>query len=55
MTDLDYMDQLLKRYRAEAEKPSDGYGAKFQSPTRVKRLGIELRKAMIAFEQENFL
>ncbi|MGT2896262.1 hypothetical protein Javan174_0032 [Streptococcus phage Javan174] len=54
MNDFDYMEQLLKRYRAEAEKPL-GYGNGYRSPTRVKRLGIELRKAMIAFEQKNFL
>ncbi|HEM4321728.1 TPA: hypothetical protein U1X88_000686 [Streptococcus suis] len=51
MGDLEYMEQLLKIYCREA--CGIELFASSANKAKIKRLGIELRQAMIEFERKN--
>lgn len=53
MNDLEYMEQLFKRYHNEALN-IEGL-ADETNKAKIKRLGIELRQTMLTYEQKNYI
>lgn len=51
MNDLEYMEQLFKRYRHEAL--GIAAFADDANKAKIKRLGIELRQEMLKYERKN--
>ncbi|HEM3505235.1 TPA: hypothetical protein ACJ51Q_001370 [Streptococcus suis] len=51
MNNLEYMEQLFKRYHFEA-LGIEAF-ANDANKAKIKRLGIELRQAMLEFERKN--
>lgn len=53
MNDLEYMEQLFKRYHSEALNiEALSYET---NKAKLKRLGIELRQAMLDYERKNLV
>ncbi|WP_180363237.1 hypothetical protein [Streptococcus agalactiae] len=53
MNDLEYMEQLFKKYHHEV-KGIEAFANK-ANKAKIKRLGIELRQAMLEYERKNYI
>ncbi|WP_455470204.1 hypothetical protein [Streptococcus salivarius] len=57
MDELDYIKNIFDRYISECEElskePPNGWTTSAANKSKIKRLGIELRREMIEFERKH--
>ena len=59
MDELDYIKSMCEKYISECEnlskEPPNGWTTSAANKSKIKRLGIELRREMIEFERKHYV
>lgn len=59
MDELKYMEYMLNKYISECEElfkePPNGWTSSAANKSKIKHLGVELRREMIEFERKHYV